>query len=100
MLDEASRVREFVIRPYRPNYILPFAYNNSPNMDANLERDPDSKPQHTEAKFQISFKVKLWEDILGHIPSDKGAALERRGEQRDAAVRVLGRTHRPSNKTC
>lgn len=65
-LDEASRAREFVVRPYRPNYILPFAYNNSPNMDANLERDPDSKPQHTEAKFQVSFKVKIWEDILGH----------------------------------
>ena len=40
------------------------------------------------------------ENILGHIPSDKGAALERRGEQMEAAVRVLGRTHRPSNKTC
>ena len=40
------------------------------------------------------------EDILGRIPSDKGAALKRRGEQMEAAVRVLGRTHRSSNKTC
>ena len=40
------------------------------------------------------------ENILGHIPSDKGAALERRGEQMDAAVRVLGKTHRFNIKTC
>lgn len=65
-LDEVNRARKFVIRPYRPNYILPFAYNNSPNKDTAVDMDPNAKSQHTEAKFQISFKVKLWEDILGH----------------------------------
>ncbi len=64
-LDETSRARRFVIRPYRPNYVLPLAYNNSPNMDSNLDLDPNARAQNTEAKFQISFKVKLWEDILG-----------------------------------
>lgn len=64
-LDEANRARKFVIKPYRSNYILPVAYNNSPNTDSSLDLDPDAKPQHTEAKFQISFKVKLWEDIFG-----------------------------------
>ncbi len=64
-LDETNRSRKFVIRPHRANYVLPVAYNSSPNMDANLEHDPNAKSQHTEAKFQISFKVKLWEDILG-----------------------------------
>ena len=64
-LDVKSRSRRFVIRPYRPNYVLPLAYNNSPNMDSSLDLDPKARPQHTEAKFQISFKVKLWEDILG-----------------------------------
>jgi phospholipase A1 len=34
-------------------------------MDASLDLDPDARPQKAEAKFQISFKVKLWEDVLG-----------------------------------
>ncbi len=65
-LDERSRARRFVIRPYRSNYVLPLAYNNSPNMDASLDLDPEARSQNAEAKFQISFKVKLWEDILGN----------------------------------
>ncbi len=64
-LDESSRQRQFVIRPYRPNYILPLAYNTSPNQDQSLDVDPNARAQNTEVKFQISFKVKLWEDILG-----------------------------------
>lgn len=64
-LDEASRQSSFVIRPYRPNYILPLAYNTSPNQDQGLDADPDARAQNAEVKFQISFKVKLWEDVLG-----------------------------------
>ncbi|MBP1749273.1 MAG: phospholipase, partial [Deltaproteobacteria bacterium] len=64
-LDETNRARKFVIKTHRSNYVLPVAYNNSPNADSNLDLDPNAKPQHTEAKFQISFKVKLWEDIFG-----------------------------------
>ncbi len=64
-LDTQHRSSGCVIRPYRSNYLLPLAYNNSPNMDASLDLDPDARPQKAEAKFQISFKVKLWEDILG-----------------------------------
>jgi phospholipase A1 len=64
-LDETNRAKKFVIKPYRGNYVLPVAYNTSPNDDAYLDLDTNAKPQHTEAKFQISFKVKLWEDILG-----------------------------------
>lgn len=64
-LDEESRSRRFVIRPYRPNYVLPLAYNTSPNQDQSLDVDSNAKAQNTEVKFQISFKVKLWEDIFG-----------------------------------
>ena len=63
-LDPVSRKDPFVIRLYRPNYILPAAYNNSPNSDTALDYDRNAEAQNTEAKFQISFKVKLWEDIL------------------------------------
>jgi phospholipase A1/A2 len=64
-LDPASRKDPFVIRLHRPNYILPMAYNRSPNSDTILDTDRDAESQNIEAKFQISFKVKLWEDILG-----------------------------------
>jgi len=63
-LDPASRKHTFVLRPYRSNYLLPVAYNSSPNQDEHLDVDPGGRAQFNEAKFQISFKVKLWEDLL------------------------------------
>jgi phospholipase A1/A2 len=63
-LDEASRKKASIISPYRPNYFLPLAYNSSINRDVALDVDPRARAQHAEAKFQISFKIKLWEDIL------------------------------------
>lgn len=53
-----------MLKPYRPNYFLPVAYNSSPNEDVALDVDPKAKAQHNEAKFQLSFKVKIWEDLL------------------------------------
>ncbi len=50
--------------PYRPNYFLPVAYNSSPNQDAVLDIDPDAKANYNEAKFQLSVKAKLWEDLF------------------------------------
>jgi phospholipase A1 len=64
-LDPASRKDPFVIRLHRPNYMLPMAHNSSPNSDTALDNDRNAKAQNNEAKFQISFKVKLWEDVLG-----------------------------------
>jgi phospholipase A1 len=64
-LDPASRKDPFVIRLHRPNYMLPMAYNSSPNSDTMLDNDRNAESQNVEAKFQLSFKVKLWEDILG-----------------------------------
>ncbi|HNY96143.1 MAG TPA: phospholipase A [Smithellaceae bacterium] len=63
-LDPDHRSHSFVIRPHRMNYFLPVAYNSSPNDEANLEYDPAAKAQHNEAKFQISFKAKIWEDMF------------------------------------
>jgi phospholipase A1 len=64
-LDEGTRENKSIIRPYRPNYFLPVAYNSSLNQDPMLDVANNARAQHTEAKFQISFKVKLLEDILG-----------------------------------
>ncbi len=63
-LDSVSRKAGLVIRAHRPNYFLPAAHNSSPNRDAALDVDQNARPQNTEGKFQISFKVKLWEDIM------------------------------------
>lgn len=64
-LEPASREKAPVIRMHRPNYFLPVAYNSSPNKDQGLDVDPDARAQNNEAKFQLSFKVKLWEDVAG-----------------------------------
>jgi len=64
-LDPASREKTPVIRAHRPNYFLPVAYNSSPNKDQGLDVDSHARAQNNEAKFQLSFKVKLWEDIVG-----------------------------------
>ncbi len=63
-LDPNNRRHSFVLRPYRMNYFLPVAYNASPNDETNLEYDPAAKAQFNEAKFQISFKAKIWEDVF------------------------------------
>jgi len=63
-LDRISRKIAPFIRAYRPNYILPLAYNSSPNHDSILDVDRNAKAENTEAKFQISFKVKLWPDVM------------------------------------
>lgn len=69
-LDERSKKGTFHFREYKPVYILPVHYSNNPN------QSPTSPaPNHsvlspipagsTEVKYQLSFKTKLWEDILG-----------------------------------
>ncbi|MDP2854232.1 MAG: phospholipase A [Smithellaceae bacterium] len=63
-LVHTDRRHSFVLRPYRVNYFLPVAYNSSPNDETNLENDPAAKARFNEAKFQLSFKAKVWEDVL------------------------------------
>ena len=63
-LDPKKERNIFVLWPYRPCYFLPLAYNSSPNEDAALDFDPDAKARHNEVKFQLSFKFKLWRDIV------------------------------------
>jgi len=63
-LDEETRHGEFPIKIHRSNYILPFTYNESPNVRAVREADPDKDLKKTEVTFQLSLKVNLWQDIL------------------------------------
>ena len=63
-LEPETRTRKFPISPYRSNYILPYTYNSSPNYDAVRAADPSKDLKYEEATFQLSFKIKLWTDIL------------------------------------
>lgn len=64
-LDPETLRNTFIIRLHRQNYFLPIAYNFSVNEDATLDLDRRAKAQNTEAKFQISLKAKVLEDIAG-----------------------------------
>ncbi len=64
-LEPETRIGRFPVSPYRSNYILPYTYNTSPNYDAVREADPGKDLKYEEVAFQLSFKVKLWPDILG-----------------------------------
>jgi phospholipase A1 len=64
-LEPETRIERFPITPYRSNYILPLTYNSSPNYGAVREADPGKDLKYEEAVFQLSFKIKLWTDILG-----------------------------------
>ncbi|WP_373973726.1 phospholipase A [Chitinibacter sp. SCUT-21] len=70
-LDADAQDGVFNIKPYQPVYILPFSIREHVN------RSPCSSVMRTcaqnvgdgykkyEAKFQLSFKTKFWQDILG-----------------------------------
>lgn len=48
---------------HRQNYFLPFTYNSNPNRDT-YDDAGENKPSNIEVKFQLSFKVLLWEKIF------------------------------------
>jgi phospholipase A1 len=48
---------------HRQNYFLPFTYNSNPNRDTYGDAG-ENKPSNVEVKFQISFKVLLWDKIF------------------------------------
>ncbi|MCX5909294.1 MAG: phospholipase A [Deltaproteobacteria bacterium] len=63
-LDKESSRGKYVITPHRSNYMLPFTFNESPNTDSARESGSNKDMKKAEVKFQLSFKVKLWQDIL------------------------------------
>ena len=70
-LSPDSKLGTFNIRGYKPVYVMPvFATSNqndqpsSPNPD-NTVTSPQQL-QNVEAKFQLSLKTKVWQDIFGN----------------------------------
>ncbi|QIB64467.1 phospholipase A [Kineobactrum salinum] len=63
--EAATAGNAWVILPHHRNYLLPFTYNNSPAKETWNLQHPDDGIDKLEAKFQISLKTLVWEDILG-----------------------------------
>ncbi len=59
-LESMLRDNPFAITPHKPTYIIPFAYNDNPNIRSDNGVDGDS--DYTEIKFQVSLKVPLLGD--------------------------------------
>ncbi|MGF1760260.1 phospholipase A [Photobacterium sagamiensis] len=56
----------FRLSPHQPNYILPVSYNDNPNEAIWQQIKPGAEINHTEVKFQISGKLKLWDDLYNN----------------------------------
>jgi phospholipase A1/A2 len=70
-LDSTATRGTFLITPYKPIYLLPVRWSNSPNETPHSGNDemqyivPEgSDYSNIEAKFQISFKTKLFQSIF------------------------------------
>jgi len=64
-LDEDKPRGEYALMMHRSNYILPFSYNYSPNREPFQTDSTGEDIERTEVAFQLSLKIKLWQDILG-----------------------------------
>jgi len=65
--DEAiSELVNFSIIPHKPNYLLPFSFNDK-IQDYDIYKNNGNTYQRLEVKFQISFKMPLFHNI-GNLP--------------------------------
>jgi phospholipase A1 len=64
MEDDIEMHNPFGVVPHRPNYLLPYSYNTRPNQAPFQSQTNGRNLQHGEAKFQISFRLPLWKNIL------------------------------------
>jgi phospholipase A1 len=63
-IERRTLYESFVITPHKPNYILPIAYNDTPNYDPN-NTGTSSDLDKNEVKFQMSMKFPITEDLFG-----------------------------------
>ena len=55
----------FAITLYKPTYLMPYYYTASPDNPVYKNNTPyDESIKHPDVKYQISFKVPMWKDIL------------------------------------
>ncbi|SFZ78526.1 phospholipase A [Chitinimonas taiwanensis] len=68
-LEPSSKLGTFVLRSYRPTYVLPFFHTAQPNGSPSSRDNAPlptaiSQQQRTEAKFQLSLKTKLAQNLF------------------------------------
>ena len=61
--EEKARASAFSITPHRQNYFLLITYDSHPNRET-YEFANEDEPKKYEVKYQLSFKVLLWEKML------------------------------------
>lgn len=76
-LDEQARAGQPAVTFHRTNYILPFSYNDRPNQAPWRLVTPSRTLVEPEAAFQLSFKARIWEDVL-RLPVDLWIAYTQR----------------------
>ncbi|MBL4826838.1 MAG: phospholipase A [Spongiibacteraceae bacterium] len=63
--EEVSEADSFTLTAYKPNYLLFATYNDKKNEAPFTAVYPDANMDDVEAKFQVSFKVRMMEGVLG-----------------------------------
>jgi phospholipase A1 len=62
--EQRARVSAFAITPHRQNYLFFVTYDSKPNKET-YEFAAQDVPERYEVKFQLSFKLLLWEKMFG-----------------------------------
>jgi phospholipase A1/A2 len=63
-LNEDTRSGKYAMKLHRPTWVLPISYNESPNIETIRDANPKKDVKKPEVVFQLSTKVKLWQDIF------------------------------------
>ena len=63
-IERETRFQHYVITPHKPNYILPFSYNENPN-NASVDSTSNGDLDKTEVKFQFSMKFAILDNLFG-----------------------------------
>ena len=64
-LEDNAESNPLAITAYKRNYLLPWAYNSTPNAESFNQVTSEGDVDKTEVKYQLSFKVELMDDIFG-----------------------------------
>ena len=61
--ERSTRDNPFVLSPHKQNYVLLASYNEHPNYE--IYNIPESEFDRFEVKFQLSFKIPVYQGVLG-----------------------------------
>jgi phospholipase A1 len=63
-IEKETRYQPFVLTPHKPNYLMPYTHNSTPNQ-APFAGTTLSRLDHEEIKFQFSIKFPIVEGLFG-----------------------------------